>query len=39
MPPDAYAFVAHAAPINSLVSLLSLRCAEILDDRGGRPER
>lgn len=39
MPPDAYAFVAHSAPINSLVSLLSLRCAEILDDRGGRRER
>lgn len=39
VPPDAYAFVAHSAPINSLVSLLSLRCAEILDDRGGRRER
>ena len=39
VPPDAYAFVAHSAPINSLVSLLSLRCAEILDDRDGRRER
>ena len=33
VPADAYAFVVHSAPINSLVSLLSLRCAEILDNR------
>ena len=30
---DAYSFILHSAPINSLVSLLSLRCAEILNDR------